>query len=338
MNIDFFKEEELVQGYTLEDKVLFLSLGLGGAFLLPGIILLNVFGATQIGGMLIILGLVAGILPYALMSFLKNRAITEMEEQFPSFLNDLAESTRGGMTIIKAFESARETDYGRLNQEIEKIHNELTWGIPFPEVMERFSKRMEDSSLIQENVSIIIQSFQSGGSITNTIQAVADDAAELKEVMDEKDSQLKQQLMIMYVIFLLFIGISVVMYILLNQLLGLGSQGPGALSQLDVGTTGGAADINYCSGAYPAAEPFCTVSKVFGFIPADADMRTIQRWGKMAYYKGLLFTMLMVQGASTAAVAGQITRGKPSAGVKHALVMLPVAFVVFMIFVRTMGF
>lgn len=340
--IDFFKDEELEQGWTIEDKILFASLGIGIVMIGTGLITYLSLG-PQVGGSIIISGLIMAVLPYAGYSFLKNRAIREIENQFPSFLNDLAESKRGGMTLLRALESARESDYGRLNNEIEKVHNQMTWGVPFPEVMKRFSRRMQDSSVVQESLSIIIQSFESGGNITDTIDSVAEDADQLREVIQEKDAQLKQQLVIMYVIFFLFIGITVGIYFLLGQLLGLGSTDPGALSGIGevIGSGGGNTDVNFCNGEIQTAKPFCATARIFGFVPADISLTSQEAeersYGKMAYYKSLLFLMLMVQGMCTAAVAGQIKEGSPSAGVKHALIMLPLALVVYITVVAPAG-
>ncbi len=285
-----------------------------------------------------------GILPYSIISFLKNRAIREMEDQFPSFLKDLAESKRGGMTILQAFGSARDTDYGRLNSEIEKIHNELTWGIPFPRVMERFSKRMKDSAVIQESVSILLQSFKSGGNITKTIEAIGEDASKLKETIQKKDSKIKQQVFIMYIIYFLFIGITIGIYVMLAQLLGLGDPGGGALDGIEDDFLGEGQQeaVNFCSGEIIAATPLCETAKLFGFVPSEvtdftSEFAVEHNYGNMAYYKSLLFWMLMIQGVATGAVAGQISEGSPSAGVKHALIMLPVAFIVFMYAVGLAG-
>lgn len=357
--IDFFREEEYEPGYSVEDKIVFASAAGGSLFILLGL-LLYLTGAIRFGGSLLILGLITALLPYGIISFLKNRAVREMENQFPSFLNDLAESKRGGMTILKAFESARDTDYGRMNHEIEKVHNQLTWGIPFPDVMERFSRRMNDSPVIQESLSIIIQSFQSGGNITDTIEAVAENASQLRKVLQNKRSQLKQQLVIMYIIYFLFIGITVGIYVMLSQLLGLGDPEAGALqgigNVLGGGGSGGGASAgasagagggsagptNFCGQDILAAQPFCSTAKIFGFVPGNiTDLGSAYAaeyaYGKMAYYKSLLFTMLMIQGGCTAAVAGQISEGSPSAGVKHAIIMMPIAFVAFILIVRPMG-
>ncbi|MFB6145584.1 MAG: type II secretion system F family protein [Candidatus Nanohaloarchaea archaeon] len=337
--IDFFQDKEVQQGYSPEDKIVFASIAAGSLLVLIGLIFYITFSPT-LGGSLLILGLIVAVLPYGIISFLKNRAVREIEDQFPSFLNDLAESKRGGMTILQAFDSARDTDYGRLNNEIEKIHNELTWGIPFPEVMERFSQRMKASAVIQESVSILLQSFKSGGNITKTIESIAEDSSQLKEVIQNKNSKIKQQIIIMYVIYFLFIGITIGIYLMLGQLLGLGHPGTGVLQNTEF-LGGSSSATNFCGEHIVVADPVCTTAKIFGFVPRNitfgSDYATKYKYGQMAYYKALLFAMLMVQGACTGAVAGQIGDGSPSAGVKHALVMIPAAFIIFMYFVGLAG-
>jgi len=342
--IDFFRNEDYEPGKSIQQKVTLGSVGVGGAITILGIIL-YLMNSIRIGGVLLLLGLIVAVVPYGILNFLKNRQVRQMENQFPSFLNDLAESKRGGMTILDAFESSTDTDYGRLNNEINKVYTQLTWGIPFPDVMERFSQRMKPSPVIQESLSIIIQSFESGGNITDTIESVADNASNLREVIQNKRSKLKQQLFIMYIIYFLFIGITVGIYVMLAQLLGLGSQEAGALEGIGEvlgGGSGSAGPTNFCGKDILAARPFCSTAKIFGFVPTNVtdlggSYATSYAYGKMAYYKSLLFVMLMVQGACTAAVSGQISEGSPSAGIKHAIIMMPLAFIVFMLIVRPMG-
>lgn len=343
----FFKEEEYESGYTIEDKVVLTSVGSAGLLITLGIMVFLTF-SNQLGGALMLIGILAGVLPYSILSFLRNRAVKKIEDQFPDFLSDLAESQRGGMTLLKSFESAKNNDYGALNPQVERVHNELSWGIPFPEVLQRLSNRLDDSAVIQESLSIILQSFKSGGNITATIESVADDAARLKRVIQDKDAKLQQQLFIMYVIFFLFIGITIGIYLMLAELLGLGTLDDGAIDGIGdvIGDEGSDGPVNFCDGTVLSARPFCATSQIFGFVPENIssgevalDSRYAEDWGygQMAYYKSLLFTMLMIQGIATAAVAGQIKEGTPSAGVKHALIMLPLAFVVYVVYVGGAG-
>ncbi len=331
--IDFFREDELAEGYTPEDKLVIGSVAAGLFTILLGV-LSYITISPQIGGSIIILGLVVSILPYGIISFLKNRAVREIEQQFPTFLKDLAESKRGGMTLLQAFESAKESDYGRLNKEISQIHDELTWGIPFPKVMGRFSARMNESTVIQESISILLQSFKSGGNITKTIESIAEDSAKLRETIRKKNSEMKQQILIMYVIFFLFVGITIGLYVMMAELMGLGTAQDGALDNVDF-MGDGAGTENYCDGSILVAQPLCTIAQIFGFVPSHisdlgGEEAETYGYGQMAYYKALLFTMLIIQGLCSAAVAGQIAEGSPSAGIKHALIMIPIAFAVFM--------
>jgi flagellar protein FlaJ len=339
--LEFFKEDDPYdKGMSAENKLILSSLGAGALLIFTGMgVYVGI--SQQIGGSILILGLIVAVLPYGIISFLKNRAIREVEDQFPSFLKDLAESKRGGMTILQAFESATETDYGRLNGQIEQIHDELTWGIPLPRVMERFSRRMDNSEVIQESISILLQSFRSGGNITKTIESIAEDSSQLKETIQKKDSMIKQQILIMYVIYFLFVAINIGIYMMLSQLLGLGQAIDGALQNTEfLGGSGGV--TNYCGGDIIYAEPLCSTAKVFGFIPGNittftSDYSQTYKFGQMAYYKSLLFVMLMIQGVATGAVAGQISEGSPSAGIKHALIMIPIAFIAFMYMVGFAG-
>lgn len=332
--LDFFRDERLREGRSTSQKLVLGSAILGAVIVLSGVALL-LLGQARLGGTTLIAGFILGVLPYGVISFLRNRAVSEIERQFPTFLNDLAESKRGGQTFIQALESSRDSDYGRLTPEIEKIYNEMTWGVPFPDVMERFSRRMNDSKVVQESLTILLQSFRSGGNITATIDSIADDAADLRAILQKKNSQVKQQVIIMYVIYFLFVGITIGIYVMMSQLLGLGTTENGALNQAEfLGGSGGSA--NFCNGEVLAAEPFCVNAKVFGFVPSNvtsytSDYATRYSYGQTAYYKSLMFVMLMIQGIATGAVAGQVSEGTPTAGVKHALIMLPLAFVGFLL-------
>lgn len=324
----------------LKDKIKKYSIYSGIALFFLGVILLFTVD-EQLGGSMAILGIIISVVPLSLFSYLDRRQIKQMESEFPSFLKGLAESKRGGMTLLSAFESAKETDYGKLNSETEKVYYELSWGIPFPQVMDRFGERVSESELMQRSLSIIIQSFESGGKITQTIDSVADEATKLKEIVQKKDSQLKQQLIIMYIIYLLFIAITIGLYFMIDQLLGLGSPGGGALDNLGDLDLASGGDINYCSDGILPAEFFCTIARIFGFVPADIEFGTEvainSNYEKMAYYKSLLFSILMVQGVSISAVVGKINEGKASAGIKHALVLITTAFLAFMLLVAPRG-
>jgi flagellar protein FlaJ len=333
---EFFQDDKSQTGRSTAQKLVYGSAIVGGVIVLCSAVLLSL-GEARLGGTALVLGFITSVLPYGVISFLENRAVNEVERQFPTFLNDLAESKRGGQTFVQALESSRDSDYGRLSPEIQKVYNQMTWGVPFPEVMERFSRRMSKSQVIQESLTILLQSFRSGGNITDTIDSIADDAADLRAILQKKNSEVKQQVIIMYVIYFLFVGITIGVYLMMSQLLGLGTTDEGVLSGESASFLGDdAGSTNFCNGDISAAQPLCVNAKVFGFVPSNvtsytSDYAERYSYGQTAYYKSLMFVMLMIQGIATGAVAGQVSEGSPSAGVKHAMILLPIGFAGFLL-------
>jgi len=74
--IEFFKEEEYEPGYATEDKIIFGSLAIGAIMIIVGMLIYSSV-SIQIGGLTILLGLLMAVLPYGIISFLRNRAVTE---------------------------------------------------------------------------------------------------------------------------------------------------------------------------------------------------------------------------------------------------------------------
>src|SRR3989338_6272883 len=55
--------------------------------------------------------------PYSIYKFLEFKKIKAYEEAFPSFLRDLAESQRAGLSILQAIRLSAKSEYGVLTDE-----------------------------------------------------------------------------------------------------------------------------------------------------------------------------------------------------------------------------
>ncbi|MDY6766160.1 MAG: type II secretion system F family protein [Candidatus Nanohaloarchaea archaeon] len=298
---------------SLKEKVEYGSFGAGGLTLVIAA-LMYVRGMRTIGGSLFVAGLITAFLPYGLYSYFRERKYREMEEEFPLFLRNVSEAIKGGMSMPQAFQHAAKTDYGKLDLEVERAAHQLSWGIPFPEVMRRMSSRITGSGLIRRSIAIILQSYESGGDIAETLDAIAANASRIKEAEKERESVLKQQVYIIYAIHFLFLGIIVALYMLLsNFLLEIGGVGGGFLGSVP----------NFCSPTNPTvARPICSLCPAFGMGDATSSL---------CYYKSLFLLMLVVEGVFNGLVVGEITRGKISAGVKHSVAMGTIGFIVYLV-------
>lgn len=288
-----------------QEKIEYASFGSGGIIIILALIIFFT-GMQGIGGALVFAGLGVAFVPYGVYTYLQTKKVQSMEREFPGFLRNLSESRKSGMSIPKAFQNAANTNYGRLDDDVRKAADQLSWGIPFPEVMDRFKKRMGPSSLIKRSISIIMQSYEAGGDISETMDAIAQDASKIKDAESERKAVLQQQVLIIYAIYFLFVGILLALYYILVPLLDIGGGG-------FIGSP-----PNFCQ---QGASALCSMCPVFGLDP-DPN-------AKLCYYKVLFLLMLMVEGVFNGLVAGEIGSGKVSAGLKHIMLMAPAGFIIY---------
>jgi flagellar protein FlaJ len=207
------KKKENLFGLKPKYQALLFSIPVAVILALAGFVL----GSSKLYGVFIGFAVIIAFTPYSLVVYLEKKKVIDMENNFPSFLRDMAESKKTGMTLPQAVYKAAKVDYGKLSKEVAKMSNQISWGVPFHEVLERFSKR-SNSRFIQRAVAIIIEAQVTGGAIVETLDAVANDARLIKETEKERKSKLNQQAMIMYAIFFLFVAIVVALQRLLIPL------------------------------------------------------------------------------------------------------------------------
>lgn len=151
-------------------------------------------------------------LPYLLLKYSYVERIRKMEERFPDFLRDLAEATRSGMSLPEAIKFVSKADYGELTPAVRKMALQIDWGVPFPEVMNRFIRKMKRSKFITRGMRIVMEAYNSGGNITKTLENVAATTVELREMEKNREAIFAQQATMIMIIHLIFIGVLVSLF------------------------------------------------------------------------------------------------------------------------------
>ena len=144
--------------------------------------------------------------PFGFYEYARYRKINLMEERFPEFLRDLAESRKAGMTMAKAVEMAARGDYGYLTPEIKKMAVQISWGLPFSEALKRFGERLK-TPLIQRTTTMVVKASEAGGKIADVIEAAARNVREIKILQAERRTEMKMYIMIMYISFFVFLAV-----------------------------------------------------------------------------------------------------------------------------------
>ena len=231
---------------------------------------------------------------YGIYEFMRLRAVRKIDERFPDFVRDLAESRRAGMTFTKAIIHSSKGNYGILTNEIQKIARQISWGSSVDNALSAFAKRV-NTKLIRRTISLIIEASHSGGHVADVLDAASKDAREIKMIEAERRASLISYVAIVYVgmgVFLLIVII--ITKTLLPSLMG----SSGATLQ------GGAA----ISSLQNTPDDILKITQVF-------------------------FSAAVIQSGLMGIVAGVFEEGDVIAGVKHSFIMIIIAWVTFKFFV-----
>lgn len=135
---------------------------------------------------------------------LRTRAI---EDRFPDFLRDLNESYAAGMTMAQAIRVASRGDYGKLNDEIRRMANQVSWGTSFPDALRMFADRVQ-TPLVTRAVALVIKATRAGGNVKDVLAAAARDAREIKSIEADRRTGMALYVIVIYVAFGVFLAVT----------------------------------------------------------------------------------------------------------------------------------
>ncbi|MFB6190001.1 MAG: type II secretion system F family protein [Candidatus Nanohaloarchaea archaeon] len=213
----------------------------------------------------------------------------KIEDEFPSFLRDVVQGTRAGMSLPQAIQNTESGSYGPLNDHIQRMSAQIEWGIPFDEVLENFSNSVE-SPLVKRSVDTIIQAYSSGGNIQDVLESVGDNIRQIKQLQEERSSQLYSEMITGYIVYFIFIGILVALTTFLLPNLATASQ-----------SLGGGLSILGSSGGGSLQE----------------NINLYNQWFQRLVFIQALFSGLII---------GKLSEGELKAGIKHSAILFAAGY------------
>jgi len=176
---------------------------------------LSFFGILQApfsGVDFLIFAALSGTGIYGFYETMRLRRITKIDNIFPDFVRDLAESRRAGMTFTKAILFASKGHYGILTPEIQKISQQVSWGSSVTDALFAFSNRVRTKS-IKRTISLIIEASRSGGNVADVLDVAARDAREIKMLEAERKTNMASYVVVVYVGMFVFLAILLILCI-----------------------------------------------------------------------------------------------------------------------------
>jgi flagellar protein FlaJ len=142
---------------------------------------------------------------------LENRRKRLIDSALPRLLDDIAESQDAGMTLLQALEESSRRRYGPITEELKKLTAELSWGVEFGQSFRAFAERI-GTELSMRTTTLILEAVRLGGNLKTTFGSTAKFVREIIKLREERESELRPYVIIIYVSISVFLIIMVILY------------------------------------------------------------------------------------------------------------------------------
>jgi archaeal flagellar protein FlaJ len=133
-----------------------------------------------------------------------------LEAGVTSFLRDLTEVRKTGLSPEKCIESLSKRDYGAFSKELRKISAEISWGIPLKRVMMDFLHRTK-SWMVQIVMFLLVETVDVGGGTIAMVESLANFNNLTSEVEKEKKMSVRPYIMMPYLAAILLVATTTMM-------------------------------------------------------------------------------------------------------------------------------
>ncbi|WP_319507076.1 type II secretion system F family protein [uncultured Methanolobus sp.] len=152
----------------------------------------------------IIFSVLICVTPPSIAFHKKYKRTSTIEEYLPTFLRDISEMSRAGLTLPNAVNTVAKGEYGALTKEVQVMDSSMSWGVSFEDSLKTFAIRIS-TPIIVRSVSLITQASKAGGRVSSVLEAAARDAREVKMLERERRGNMMVYVVITYMSFFVFI-------------------------------------------------------------------------------------------------------------------------------------
>jgi archaeal flagellar protein FlaJ len=179
-----------------------------------GTVALPLFTQLQAAGLDLSIALAVSLFisaaPAAIVHMRLTKTRNSMEAGVTSFLRDLTEVRKTGLSPEKCIESLSTRDYGTFTKELRKISSQISWGIPIKKVMMDFLRRTR-SWMVQIVMFLLVETIDVGGGTIAMIESLARFNNLTQEVEKEKKMSVRPYVMMPYLASILLVATTVMM-------------------------------------------------------------------------------------------------------------------------------
>ena len=133
-----------------------------------------------------------------------------IDDALPTFLSDITSNVKTGFSLTRSLEMAAENDYGPLSKELRRMKAQLSWGVPFEDVVRSELNRL-DSRIARRTFGVLLEANRAGGKIEDMLEAIQRHTMDLHQIEREVRNALRPFMMTTYIAVFIFLGIAIVL-------------------------------------------------------------------------------------------------------------------------------
>ena len=183
-------------------------IGIGIAIIMITLSLVLAEGSVRF--FLIGVGALIGSFPFVLSTIQETKTDSEKEEMFLEFSRNLVESVKTGTPISKSITNIKTKSYGVLSDNIKKLSNQISLGIPLNIALHIFAKDINNKT-ISRAITLIGQAERAGGDIGEILEAVTGAVTLADRLKKERKAMISTLVVQGYMVFAIFLLIILVM-------------------------------------------------------------------------------------------------------------------------------
>ena len=128
------------------------------------------------------IGLVVASLPVAFQYYRISKINYNAEESIPSFIRDITESQKTGLSPEKSIvQATKRKDYGPFSKFLELIRSQIEWGIPLRKTFDNLKKEIR-SWFVVVNFAMMVETIEIGGNSIQSLEILSEYSEKEREI------------------------------------------------------------------------------------------------------------------------------------------------------------
>ncbi|MGI0078077.1 MAG: type II secretion system F family protein [Nitrososphaerales archaeon] len=284
-----------VSGAAVLILSLILGLAVGDYRLTTNLVPSN--GSALLTDDIIGIGCLIALTPIAIVSFLNYKYLKLVERNIPRFLRDILQSTDSGLILPNALLEASKSDHGPISYEMGIAMTKFSLGRDFGDSVMEAAKRLRHQYAAQVAL-ILTEAYAAGGRTHDVLGSSVSLFNGLEQYSEQKQSELRPYTQLVYISVGIYLAIA---FIIITQF----------MSRLEqIASTSGLASTGLAAASVAARQFTLNIPP-------------------LPYFVSIFFLSAILESIFAGIVAGKIVESNALSGLRHSVVLIAVAILVF---------